>query len=401
MNFIIDYLKNKVVSSTCDSFSAPHKEKCFYLISACGMPNFGDDMLTRGWINTIKRSHPDAIIYIDAVDPVVAASLFDGVICVNYLWQLAQALGHEGSIEEKLADRYMLPTRERLMLALFSHVDSMHLLGGGYINDLSGGNWRLIELIAYFSKENAFPCYATGLGLQPLSTESAARIAPFISQYTLFDVRDFASFNALDSIMPGQVSFIGDDYFCFPFSETASINENEIPSLRLCINDELSVDNSSNQILLNIIEDSITTFSELYPSSPIFFYEFRPGFDGVFWKEISKKYSNIQMIFFEQAWSDGLSVSKNDFFITTRFHFQLIISSLGLRGVSLYWNDYYKNKFDSLKPVSHWTTIDLHHESFDSHTFFQNHDLAFTPDFNEVLNKKQLLSSRIYGTTIY
>ncbi|MGC0934807.1 polysaccharide pyruvyl transferase family protein [Pantoea agglomerans] len=398
MNFIIDYLKNKVLSSTYPSHTPSHQGKRFYLISACGMPNFGDDMLTRGWINTIRRSYPDAIIYVDAVDPVVAASLFDGVICVNYLWQLAQALGHEGSIEEKLADRFMLPTRERLMLALFSHIDSMHLLGGGYINDLSGGNWRLVELIAFFSKENSFPCYATGLGLEPLSPESAARVAPFIPQYTLFDVRDSASFDSLNALMPGQVSFIGDDYFCFPFAETVSLSENEAPALRLCINNELSVDNCSNEILLDIIEEAITKFTYLYPESPIYFYEFRPGFDGVFWKEISKKYPNIQMIFFEKAWAEGLSVSKNDFFITTRFHFQLIISSLGLRGVSLYWNEYYKNKFESLKTVSHWTTLDLHHESFNSDDFFQHHDLAYTQDFNTVLHKKQLLSSHIYGT---
>ena len=361
------------------------------------MPNFGDDMLTRGWINTIRRYHPNAIIYVDAADPVVAASLFEDVICVNYLWLLSQALGHDGSLEEKLSDKYMLPSRERLMQILFAQIDSMHLLGGGYINDLSGANWRLIELIAYFSKKNNFPCYATGLGLEPLSSESAAKIAPFVSQYALFDVRDEASYNALNSLVPDLVSYIGDDYFCFPFSETAILHKTKYPALRLCLHNELSVDNSSKDSLIGIIEEAIAKFSTLYPESPIYFYEFRPGSDGFFWKEISEKYPNIQMIFFEEAWKKRIHVSNNDYFISTRFHFQLIMSSLGLRGISLYWNDYYKNKFSSLTPVSDWVSVDLHQETLVFDDFFKPQKINFTPQFNYVLKKKRLLASRIYG----
>ncbi|POC78233.1 hypothetical protein CRN61_16890, partial [Vibrio vulnificus] len=83
--------------------------KVFYLVSAAGMPNFGDDMLTRFWVTELQRRFPGCTIYLDAVDAVVASRLFPGVRCVDYLWRLVQALGNDGSLEEKLADPYTLP----------------------------------------------------------------------------------------------------------------------------------------------------------------------------------------------------------------------------------------------------------------------------------------------------
>ncbi|WHZ38961.1 hypothetical protein QNM34_12825 [Rahnella bonaserana] len=139
---------------TTTSIPTPSPQKTFYLISASGMPNYGDDMLTRGWINHIKRVYPNAIIYLDAVDPLVASNLYDDVKCVNFLWQLAQALGENGSIEDKFSDEYLLPLRERLMSNIFEDTDSIHLLGGGYINELWAANLRLIELVSYFGKKN-------------------------------------------------------------------------------------------------------------------------------------------------------------------------------------------------------------------------------------------------------
>ncbi len=73
------------------------------------MLNYGDDMLMWGWFNTIKKTYPNCFIYLDAVDPVVAQTLFPDVTCVNYLGTLAQALGTEDIIADKFADPIMLP----------------------------------------------------------------------------------------------------------------------------------------------------------------------------------------------------------------------------------------------------------------------------------------------------
>ncbi|MBU9815440.1 polysaccharide pyruvyl transferase family protein [Rahnella sp. C60] len=373
--------------------------KTFYLISASGMPNYGDDMLTRGWINHIKLRYPQATIYLDAVDPLVAATLYQDVKCVNYLWQLAQALGEEGSIETKFSDTYLLPMRERLMSEIFEETDSIHLLGGGYINELWAANLRLIELVSYFGKKHNALTYATGLGLQPLSDEKAAYLSQFIKDYFCFDVRDYASYHVLEKYLPGKISFIGDDYFCFPFSDVVSLVERDNPVLRLCLHNEFSEGDENEIRFMEQVEAAIGAFIQKFPDSLIRFYEFRPGSDGYFYKRLKQKFPSIEMVFFETIWKHGLQFSMKDFFLSTRFHFQLIVSSVGLSGTSFYWSEYYKNKFDSLKYVTDWSFLKLGEESLNLDSFFENHGPAFLIDFGRVNREKKMLADRLYASS--
>ncbi|PLR29783.1 hypothetical protein CYR23_19425 [Chimaeribacter arupi] len=361
------------------------------------MPNFGDDMLTRGWINYLKSTYPDCHIYLDAVDPIVANSLFDGVTCVNYLWQLAQALGGEGSVTEKFSNPNLLPKRERLMTAIFNTADSIHLLGGGYINELWAANLKLIELVAYFSEKHGFPAYATGLGLQPLSEQNAIKISPFIDKYAFFDVRDVTSFTLINNILPGKVSYIGDDYFCFPFADVARLVDNESPTLRLCLHNELAAHEDEEKRFLTSVEKAINMFLAKNPESAIKFYEFRPGSDGAILNLLKVNFPQIEMVFFETIWEQGLSFSDKDYFVSTRFHFQLIVSSLGLRGISFYWSDYYKNKFESLQNVSQWNALQVIEEELEPGLFLTERNVSFAPEFYTVLNKKQALPEKLYG----
>lgn len=371
--------------------------KKFYLISAAGMPNYGDDMLTRGWINFLRIKYPKCIIYLDALDPIVAMSLYDNVNCVNYLWQLAQALGHDGDIASKFTDEYLIPKRERLMTEVFNEVESIHLVGGGYINELWDANLRLIELVSYFASKHEVPAYATGLGLQPLSSENAEKQIQFIDKFTIFDVRDPASYEVLNQFLPNKISFIGDDYFCFPVSDVVKLVESTMPILRLCIHNELRDENNDDELFLVEICRVIEGFIEKYPSSPIVFYEFRPGSDGVFYMNIKNRFPQVEMVFFEEIWKNGLFFSVKDYFVSTRFHFQLIVSSLGLSGLSYYWSDYYKNKFESLCDVSNWTAYQLNNDRvLDIDDFLSEPVILSRTDFRRVQLEKTQLANLIY-----
>ncbi|NTX77955.1 polysaccharide pyruvyl transferase family protein [Serratia proteamaculans] len=340
-----------------DVQAPPILKKTFYLVSAAGMPNFGDDMLTRYWINELQRQFPDSVIYLDAVDAVVATELFPGVKCVDYLWRLAQALGDDGSVQEKFADPYTLPLRERLMTEAFISAESIHLLGGGYINELWGANARLIELAAYFAEKHQLVSYATGLGLQPLSPENAAKFAPSIRQFNQFDVRDEASYEVLKPFELPGLSFTGDDYFAFPGSPIGRLVESEQPTLHLCIHTELSEGGILTDNLLLLLQKAVASFCQTHPAAAINFYEFRPGSDGVFFRQVQERFPQANFIQFEQIWQDGLTFATNDFCISSRFHFQVIAASLGIAGIALSWSDYYDNKFASLQPMSDWPMV--------------------------------------------
>ncbi|MBH1928460.1 polysaccharide pyruvyl transferase family protein [Serratia rubidaea] len=340
-----------------DVFSDLAEHKTFYLVSAAGMPNFGDDMLTRYWIEELQQRFPGCTIYLDAVDAVVAAKLFPHIKCVDYLWRLAQALGNDGSIEDKFSDRYTMPLRERLMSEVFNSVESIHLLGGGYINELWGANRRLVELVAYFGKINQIHCYATGLGLLPLSSENAAKMAPFIRKFTQFDVRDKASYDVLAPFELPALNFSGDDYFSFPLHPVGNIVPQESATLHLCIHTELSENEVLTADLLALLQPVAAHFCQHNANATIRFYEFRPGSDGVFFQQVQKLLPTVEFVTFEQIWQDGLAFSTHDYCISSRFHFQVIAASLGVAGVSLSWSDYYDNKFSSLKQISDWPVL--------------------------------------------
>ncbi|CAI1542204.1 polysaccharide pyruvyl transferase family protein [Serratia ficaria] len=326
--------------------------KTFYLISAAGMPNFGDDMLARYWINELQLRFPGCTIYLDAVDAVVAGKLFPSVKCVDYLWRLAQALGDEGSVQQKFADPHTLPLRERLMTETLSAAESIHLLGGGYINELWGANARLIELAAYFARQHQLACYATGLGLQPLSSENAAKIAPFMRQFDHFDVRDPASYEILLPLEIPGLRLTGDDYFAFPSRPLGRIIEREQPTLHLCIHTELSEDGALIGSLLSLLRQVISILE--YPAAAIKFYEFRPGSDGTFFHQMQECFPKAEFVSFEHLWRDGLQFASHDFCLSTRFHFQVIAASLDVAGLAISWSDYYDNKFSSLQRMSDW-----------------------------------------------
>lgn len=331
--------------------------KIFYLVSASGMPNFGDDMLTRYWVNELQRKFPGCTLYLDAVDAVVAAELFPSVKCVDYLWRLAQALGDEGSVAGKFADPHTLPLRERLMSGVFASAQSIHLLGGGYINELWGANARLIELAAYFAKNHQLSCYATGLGLQPLSPENAAKLAPFIRQFEHFDVRDLASYEVLAPFALPALGFTGDDYFAVPYCPAGRIVEREHYTLHMCVHTELFEDSGLTERLLSLLQQVITKFSQEHPSSEIKFYEFRPGSDGVFFHQVRERFPQVDFVHFERVWQEGLVFAAHDFCVSSRFHFQVIAASLGVGGIALSWSDYYDNKFSSLRVISDWPMV--------------------------------------------
>ena len=388
---------SKIEASTKTQLLA-HKK--FYLVSAAGMPNYGDDMLTRGWINFITRHYPNCDIYLDAVDPVVAKTFFPDVNCVNYFWTLAQALGIEGSIAEKFSDPLLLPIRERFMLRLFPEIESFHLIGGGYINDFSGANSRLIELISFFSEKFKIPCFATGLGLSPLSKTHASRFSDSINQYDFFDVRDASSFNVLNEFSLSNLSFVGDDYFCFPFEENVRLIDTETPALRLCLNNEAVNVTDAEEKLLDFIGGIIEKYRAKHDKGEIVFYEFRPGVDGEFYKLVKARHAQVKFLPFDVIWLEGLTFSPRDYFVSTRFHFQLIVASMGLTGISFYWNEYYKNKFSSLEVVSNWISFNIGEQSETPLEVnledFTNLTPRFTHEFSNVRDKKLKIAFDIY-----
>lgn len=50
-----------------------------YLVSAAGVPNLGDELIARAWLDWLARAHPRVEVWLDCVEPGRAAHLLDGV----------------------------------------------------------------------------------------------------------------------------------------------------------------------------------------------------------------------------------------------------------------------------------------------------------------------------------
>ncbi len=144
----------------------------------------------------------------------------------------------------------------------------------------------------------------------------------------------------------------------------------------------------------------ITSFSTVPPEGEIVFYEFRPGIDGELYKNIKAQLPKVTFIPFDILWIDGLAFSAKDYFISTRFHLQLIVASMGLKGMFFYWNEYYRNKFSILNDVTNWKALNLDDQAqYDveiSLDDIANNELTYRYDFERVRNEKFKMANDIY-----
>ncbi|MGH3910802.1 MAG: polysaccharide pyruvyl transferase family protein, partial [Pseudonocardiaceae bacterium] len=65
---------------------------CYYLVGATGFPNYGDELIARGWLRYLVEVAPDADVWLDCHSPGPARILLDGVHprarFVDTLWRL-------------------------------------------------------------------------------------------------------------------------------------------------------------------------------------------------------------------------------------------------------------------------------------------------------------------------
>lgn len=191
-----------------------------YLIAGSGGPNFGDELITRAWLDELARRGwqvtldgnggprvAGAFHALDrrGVEAVVGVKSFANTRVANRVSarpegapRLVRALrlGLDAFAPGGVAQR---PALEGALDAL-GRSDRIHLSGGGYINSWKAPHSAfLIGFVAAAARHFGLPAYATGLGLTPLKIgdPAAALLAEAISAFALFEVRDAASHRAL------------------------------------------------------------------------------------------------------------------------------------------------------------------------------------------------------------
>jgi polysaccharide pyruvyl transferase WcaK-like protein len=331
-----------------------------YLVASGGNPNYGDELIVAAWLRFLARVRPDAVVWLDCPQPGTASALFAGTHpgfrATNTLWracaeapdQSAQGVWeHVGNIVAHGGT----PMYD-VGLMVLGQADSIHLLGGGYVNGVWPDHVGLVAGMAAARKLNGCRLLGSGLGLMPLP-DNADLLAKTFADFSAVSVRDHAS-----------AEFLGletglDDVFLGLLHELRRSADSEPVKSRakdvmLCIQSDMTDEPTFNRLrdkLRVVVENSLAK------GLSVGYVEAIPGSDRRMFDALEGLIPEENFTPFTQVWSDGLPVRRGQQWYTSRFHPHMVAAAAGAKGVAIgILDDYYDIKHRSLLELgSGWT----------------------------------------------
>lgn len=155
--------------------------KPLYVVSGAGAPNYGEELITRAWLDYLAQRHPEREVWLDCPHPGRAAHLFRSthprLRTTDTFWELVR--GGEGLDDEAAEDRIARLVRELGSpwfdngLILLRKVSSIHLIGGSHLADHPG----IVAAAAAVHEAFGVRVIATGVDL-PDALGSFAEVEP-------------------------------------------------------------------------------------------------------------------------------------------------------------------------------------------------------------------------------
>lgn len=347
--------------------AGPRKSRArrHYLVSTAGQPNWGDEFITRAWIRFLAKSDPDSEIWLDCPNPSHSSLLLKDehphLHVVNTLWQLvwntSDLLDDSEAAAQKIRGwiRDGGTPREDFGIDLLRSMDTVHLLGGGYINQLWKANVLLLVALAQL-KEELNPkvlLYGTGLGLAPLKGIDLFLARTSLTAFDHMSVRDSRSAD----IAGTERGF--DDAF-LEIANTGSdwLEQNASARAFVCLQQDVV---GRNPKAVKAAVDSLL-LSGVEKSEPIFLVEAIPPEDSWSLDLFKDQWpGEVWLLPFSHLWNYGFPNAADTVWISSRFHMHLLGACAGARGIAMgFGNEYYDIKHGSLMDLgTGWANLDV------------------------------------------
>lgn len=320
-----------------------------YLVSAAGVPNLGDELIARAWLDWLARAHPRVEVWLDCVEPGRAAHLLDGVHprvrFTNTLWQLT----HHGPDAAPDADEPRIRAIVRELgspridagLTLLRATRSVHFLGGGYLNAVWRRNLGMLVAASELRRGFGVPAFATGQGFLPQSDDSAAWVSALLREFDFVESRDAQGARRL-GVRAGL-----DDAFLALGNERPVASAGEAPEVMILIQGDLGGADEDELFA------AVAAFLGRQPADArIGLVEALPPDDARILARLREHRPGIRFYPFSEIWADGLPARPGQTWLTTRFHVHLLAAAVGARGAALSLHPgYYDVKHASLVEV--------------------------------------------------
>jgi len=334
-----------------------------YLVSASGVPNYGDEVITRGWLRFLARHDPARDVWLDCPEPGRASVLFRDdhprLRTCDTLWHTARIVGgREPSEDDHHRARALVrhggtPAAD-LGLEVARAAGTVHILGGGFLSEHWPENFLLLSMASELKRlDPARRVYGTGLGLVPAAEAHVHAMREAFVDFDYADARDEWSASAV-GIRRGT-----DDSALALRVGAVPVDRRSSPRLMLLLQGDL-IDRGQLERSL----ESILRFveSEGGGGEPLGLVEGIPGVDAWYREALDSRWDGPVVLYpFAALWENGLPVRAGQWWFVTRFHFHLLAAAHGASGIVLRGaSSYYAAKQESLRELgTGWPQVDL------------------------------------------
>ncbi|MGK3709332.1 polysaccharide pyruvyl transferase family protein [Arthrobacter sp. IK3] len=303
-----------------------------YLIGTSGHPNFGDEFITAAWIKYIAETAPEAEVWLDSPQPGASSTLFAGMhphlFVTDTLWRAVSESSHlpveeVGSRVRNLVTNLGSPAFDLGLLKL-REARSLHLVGGGYLNGVWPHHFALTDAMRAVKELTGAKLFATGHGLMPVPG-GLTEPAEFFRDFDYVSVRD------QDSAQQYGVPLGVDDAFLGAASEIGR-DTPEADGMFVCIQSDMTDTETFEKTIAGVRPIIERAISE---GKPVSYVEAIPGVDHAAFARLSDLIPGEKFIPFAHIWQHGLPLSAHQEWVTTRFHFHLLASAAGAKGIAL------------------------------------------------------------------
>ena len=330
-----------------------------YLIAPSGNPNFGDEFIAASWLKHLAKAHPETEVYLDCPEPGIAQSLFaelhPKLRVTDTLWRAVRdaAAFPTAEMSTHVADlvKNLGSPRYDLGLLQLRQAGSLHLLGGGYVNSLWPQHYGLIAGMQAVRELTGARLLATGLGLMPFLDDGTTAADALFHKFDYASARDAESTSTF-----GMTQGIDDAFLGAP----AEIGRNSLAanSLCVCIQSD-TVDDGYFDKAVAFAREHIQKAVDAGKS--VYYFEAIPGVDRAAFDQLEDLIPEANFIPFSVIWANGLPLSPNQEWLTTRFHFHLLAAAAGATGTVIGAKaGYYDIKHKSVQDLgSGWSHVSV------------------------------------------
>jgi Polysaccharide pyruvyl transferase len=316
----------------------------FYLVAPAGMPNLGDELIAATWLRYLAKARPDAEVVLDCIKPAQAAKYLAGLHpkarFTSTLWTLCMRnWGKSAPLTAAAVQEAAGAVTGRFAegLAELAAADTVHMVGGGYVNALFP---HLVGLLSGITARACGRMVMTGQGLCPPPEDAVDLVRGLVNRFDVVDVRDLPSAEFADAECTGDDVYLGLDPETTP----------GVPEVMISVQ-SLLTDTPPERLVAYLAE---TMDSWGVASAGLL--ECTPA-DTELLDVVERKLTIERRYGVTEVLRDGFPARPGQAWISTRFHPHLLAAAAGASGIALSLNaGYYGTKHRSLiEAGSHWT----------------------------------------------